>query len=89
MGKQKYPQASTASSAEGDTKTTGGKRKHYSHAKADARKDKRRQEAEARQRVYDSTPISKLISIAKSRRGKSKRELAKLNNPNDPILNPK
>jgi hypothetical protein len=63
-----------------DTKTTAPGRKgreHYSHAKADARRDKRRQEAEARQRVYDKLSLKQKLELVKSRGG-SKRELARL-----------
>jgi hypothetical protein len=63
-----------------DTKTTApGKkgREHYSHAKADARRDKRRQEAEARQRVYDKLSLKDKIALV-TKRGGSKRELARL-----------
>ena len=78
MGKQKYPQREKVSA---DGSTTGGeskKRGSYSHAKANARRNKRRQEAEARQREYDSLPISKRIKLAKSRPGDSKKEIARL-----------
>lgn len=53
-------------------------RTHYSHAKADARQDRKRQAAEARQRAYDSLSVPKRIELAKSRRGESKREIARL-----------
>ena len=58
MGKQKYPNT-TSLTKDGVTVRKG--REHYSHEKADARQDKRRQEAEARQREYDKlTPAQKL-----------------------------
>jgi hypothetical protein len=58
MGKQKYPNTN-ATHADGVAVKRG--REHYSHDKADARQDKRRQEAEARQREYDKlTPAQKL-----------------------------
>ncbi len=61
-----------------DTKTEGRKgREKYSHAKADARKDKRRQEAEARQRVYDGLSLKDKVALV-TKRGGSKRELARL-----------
>jgi hypothetical protein len=53
-------------------------REHYSHEKANARKDKRRQEAEARQRHYNSLSTADKIALAKSRPGESKREVARL-----------
>lgn len=62
-----------------DTKTESGRkgREKYSHAKADARRDKRRQEAEARQRHYDGLTLKDKLALVKSRGG-SKRELARL-----------
>jgi len=59
-------------------KSTRKGREHYSHDKADARRDKRRQEAEARQRTYEGLTIKARIALAKSRPGESKRELARL-----------
>ena len=53
-------------------------REHYSHAKADARKDKRSAEAHARQLKYDDMTIKQQMTLAKSRPGESKKELAKL-----------
>ena len=47
------------------------KEKGYTHAKADQRKNKKRIEAEARQREYDSTPIEVKI------KNMGKKELAK------------
>lgn len=61
-----------------DNKTEGHKvRGKYSHAKADARRDKRRREAEARQRIYDKLTLEEKLALVKSRGG-SKRELARL-----------
>jgi len=40
------------------------KDKGYSHAKADLRKDKRRQEADARQRVYDGLTLEQMLANA-------------------------
>ena len=48
------------------------------HITAAARKEKRRQEAEARQAKYDSLTINKRIKLVKTRRRESKRELARL-----------
>jgi len=76
MSKQKYPQVANTS-ADG-TKAANKGREHYSHAKADARKDKRRQEAESRQREYDALSVQGKIARAKSRPGESKREVARL-----------
>lgn len=52
----------------------------YSHRKADARKDRRRDEADARQDKYDSLTVEQKISRAKKRRGKSEREINRLIN---------
>jgi len=76
MSKQKYPQAASVT-ADG-VKKTG--REHYSHAKADARQDKRREEAEERHFKYAGLSISGRIAVARSRpkRGESKREITRL-----------
>ena len=59
-------------------KKEGGKiRKSYSHKKADARKEKKRNEAIDRQAKYDALTITERIDLAK-RNGGSKRELARL-----------
>lgn len=52
-------------------------RQHYSHAKADARKEKRRTEAEARQFKYDSLTTQQKFDLV-VKRGGSARELARL-----------
>lgn len=75
MSKQKYPNTKNTST---DGAAVRKGREHYSHDKADARVDKRRQEADARERVYDGLTIPAKIALAKSRRGESKREIAKL-----------
>lgn len=49
------------------------------HISAFARKEKRRQDAEARQVKYESLTIPQRIKLVKSRRGESKRELSRLN----------
>ena len=65
-------------------KTGGHKgREQYTHAKADARKDLRREEAEDRQAAYDALSITAKIARAKSRRGESKRELLRLSKKTD------
>jgi hypothetical protein len=74
MSKEKYQTTSTAVSS--GTARRG--REHYSHVKADARKERRREEAEDRQAKYDSLSASAKIALVKSRRGESKRELARL-----------
>jgi hypothetical protein len=75
MGKQKYPNTKSLS-VDGVAIRKG--REHYSHDKADARQDKQRQEAEARQRVYDGLTIPARLALAKSHQGESKREVARL-----------
>jgi len=62
----------------GTTEIKSKGRNHYSHAKADAKKDRRRREAEARGREYAGLSITDRIDLAKSRRGESKREVARL-----------
>ncbi len=75
MGKQKYPNTKSTSA---DGVPTRKGREHYSHEKANARIDKRRQEAEARQREYAKLTVDQKLTLAKSRRGESKREVARL-----------
>ena len=55
------------------------KEKGYSHAKADARKDKRRQEADARQRVYDGLSLEAKLAgaIGKKEQAKIQAKIAK------------
>lgn len=51
----------------------------YSHAKADARRDKRRQEAEARQRTYDALPLAtKLAQMGKKHKARYEKQQAEL-----------
>lgn len=75
MSKQKYPQTASVTSSTGEARKG---RANYSHAKADARKHKRRDEAEDRQIEHDSLTTSEKLAKAKSRRGESKREIARL-----------
>lgn len=53
-------------------------RKGYSNAKRNARRDQRRADAEARQLRYDKLTVKEKIALAQSRRGESKREIARL-----------
>jgi len=53
-------------------------RGHYSHAKADKAKAQRRDEAFERQLEHESLSTSEQIQKAKSRRGESKKEIARL-----------
>lgn len=60
-------------------KTTKGKtRESYSHAILDAKKDKRRSEAETRQKAHNKLSTADKIKKAKARMGESKKELARL-----------
>lgn len=52
----------------------------YSHVKADARQDKKRQAAEARQRDYNAMTLAEKVAYVTARGG-SKRELARLMAP--------
>ena len=54
------------------------KKEGYSHAKADARKNKRRAAAEARQAVYSATPAAERLAGLDSRKLEARRERAKL-----------
>jgi len=55
------------------------KEKGYSHAKADLRKDKKRQAAEARQRVYDGLSLEAKLAgaIGKKEQAKIQAKIAK------------
>jgi hypothetical protein len=55
-----------------------GKVNGYKHSFLDAKKDRRRQEAEKRQEAYDGLTLKARVKLAKGRRGESKKELAKL-----------
>jgi len=75
MSKQKYPQ-SASTTASGAPAKKG--REHYSSAKLHAKWDRRRKEATERDTIYAGLSIQARINLAKSRRGESKRELARL-----------
>ena len=75
MSKQKYPQAASTTASGAPAKKG---REHYSHAKANAKSKVRRQEAAERDAIYAGLSIQARIVKAKSRRGESKRELARL-----------
>jgi len=55
------------------------KEKGYSHAKADLRKDKKRQAAETRQRVYDGLTLEQKLAgaIGKKEKAKIQAKIAK------------
>lgn len=61
-----------------DKSTRRKKTAGYSHAKADARKNKRRAAAEARQAVYSATPAAERLAGLDSRNLEARRERAKL-----------
>jgi hypothetical protein len=62
-----------------DTEIKNAKaREHYSHAKADARKEQRYQAAMQRKERHDSLSTAAKIKKVKSRPGENKRELARL-----------
>jgi len=74
MSKQKYTK--TPTSADGTPIKKG--REQYSSEKLHARRNKRRNEAEKRQAIYDGLSIQARIAVARGRRGDSKREIARL-----------
>jgi len=53
-------------------------RKVYNSTKLHAKRDLRRREAKARQATYDKLTLKQRLDLAKSRRGKSEREVARL-----------
>ena len=62
-----------------DTKTVKrGKTNGYNSAHLHAKRNRKRSEAEARQREHYTLSLSEKIEKARSRRGESKRELARL-----------
>lgn len=79
MSKQKYPTTSVVSTTTGDSKGVSKRKINGYHSeKLHAKRDKKRQEAQARQRHYESLTIKQRISLAKSSPGDSKKELIKL-----------
>ena len=78
MSKQKYPTTVTTVTTDGKPKR--GKVNGYHSEKLHANRDKKRQEAKARQRHYDMLNIESRIALAKRRRGNSRKELAHLLN---------
>ena len=65
---------------ESTTSVAGRKvgRLSYGSLKLHAKRDRKRQEAEARQREHDALSVKDKITLAKSRDGESKREIARL-----------
>jgi hypothetical protein len=55
-----------------------GKTNGYNSAHIHAKRNRKRQEADARQQEHDSLTINEKIEKAQSHRGKSKRELTRL-----------
>lgn len=76
MSKQKY--TTTVTTVTTDGKPKQGKVNGYHSEKLHAAKDKRRQEAKARQRHYESLTIKQRIALAQSRRGNSEKEQNRL-----------
>lgn len=64
--------------AKEDKSTKGKTRENYSHAILDAKKDKRREEAGARQTAHNKLTTAQKIKKAQGRMGESKKELARL-----------
>ena len=56
------------------------RKEHYSHQKADAKKARKRAEAEVRQAKYDALSLSDKIALV-TNRGGSQKELARLTQP--------
>ena len=54
------------------------KRETYSHKLADAARDKRREDAEARNTRFAALSVDEKLALIKTRRGESKRQVAKL-----------
>lgn len=50
----------------------------YSSNVLNAKRQRKSNEAKERQEIYDDLPVAKKIKLVKSRRGESKRELARL-----------
>lgn len=57
---------------------TRGKKNRYKNAVLHTKRDRKRQEGEARQREHDKLTIQQKINLAKSRPGKSVREITRL-----------
>lgn len=53
-------------------------RQVYNSTKLHAKRDRKRREAKDRQLTYNKLSVSERLSLAKSRRGESKREVARL-----------
>ena len=88
MSKQKYPTTSVVSTTTGESKGSSKRKVNgYRSEKLHAKRDKKRREAESRQRHYESLTIKERITLAKSHPGNSKKELSHLYNLLD--VNPK
>jgi len=75
MGKQKYPKSASSTST-GSTSTHKIGRQSYSHAKADARKRRKQDEAAERQLKYESLTLKERLKTCLP--GGSKKQRAKL-----------
>ena len=60
------------------TTTRPIKKNGYTHTKADARRDRRRQEAEARNAAYAALPLGARLARTLTARGQSKRQRVRL-----------
>jgi hypothetical protein len=76
MAKQKYPV--TGTTTEGSAKKKSDHRNRKS-GKLAAKRERKRDEADERMFEHNSMTLEEKIAKAKSRRGESKRELARLN----------
>jgi len=54
------------------------KKAGYSHAKADARRDAKRQQAEARQRAHEALTVEEKLAKCEARAGYSRQERRRL-----------
>lgn len=76
MSKQKYPQTQSSTG-----KATVGRRlktEGYSNAMLKAKRNARRQDAEARQQAHEGLTLRQRFNKALSRPGQSKRELVRI-----------
>lgn len=76
MSKQKYPQNTTTNA--GGTTARRIKTEGYSSAALQAKRDRKRAEAEARQRSYNALTFDEKLEQIEDRRGASARELARV-----------
>jgi hypothetical protein len=75
MAKQKYPMTGTTTT---DGTTRKGKSNKQKSGKLQAKRERKRNEADERMYEHKSMTLEQRIDKAKSRRGESKREIARL-----------